>query len=53
VGHGQPRGNLAEAGEVSGLDPLFLDTEDILELHEKQIDAYGGSLGIREPFWVT
>ncbi len=30
------------------LTPLFLTTEDLLELHQGQIDTYGGSPGIRD-----
>lgn len=30
------------------MDPIFLSLEDVLELHEDQINRYGGSLGIRD-----
>jgi death-on-curing protein len=30
------------------VDPIFLSLEDVLELHEDQINRYGGSLGIRD-----
>jgi len=28
--------------------PIFLDVEDVLELHESQIEAHGGSSGVRD-----
>ena len=30
------------------MDPLFLALDEILEIHEQQIDQYGGSHGIRD-----
>ncbi len=30
------------------MSPLFLSLEDVLELHEDQINRYGGSAGIRD-----
>lgn len=30
------------------MNPIFLSLEDVLELHEDQINRYGGSLGIRD-----
>ncbi len=30
------------------LDPEFLDLSDVLEIHERQIEAFGGTLGIRD-----
>ena len=30
------------------MNPVFLNLEDVLELHEDQINRYGGSLGIRD-----
>lgn len=29
-------------------DPIFLTVDDVLELHEDQIETYGGDLGIRD-----
>lgn len=29
-------------------DPLFLALDEVLEIHEQQIDRYGGSTGIRD-----
>ncbi len=29
-------------------EPDFLDLEDVLALHERQIEAFGGTLGIRD-----
>lgn len=31
------------------MDPLFLSLDEVLEIHQQQIDLYGGSPGIREP----
>jgi death-on-curing protein len=33
---------------VSSDEPLFLDVEDILEIHEAQLEIYGGSAGLRD-----
>ena len=30
------------------MDPLFLSLDEVLEIHEQQIDRYGGSAGIRD-----
>jgi death-on-curing protein len=30
------------------VDPLFLSLDEVLEIHEQQIDRYGGSAGIRD-----
>lgn len=30
-------------------DPVFLDVEDVLLVHEEQLPRYGGSSGIRDP----
>jgi death-on-curing protein len=30
------------------MDPLFLSLDEILEMHEQQIDLYGGSHGLRD-----
>lgn len=30
------------------IDPTFLDTDDVLDLHADQIDAFGGIHGIRD-----
>ena len=29
-------------------DPLFLDVEDVLEIHAMQLEAYGGGAGLRD-----
>lgn len=29
-------------------EPDFLELEEVLELHERQIEAFGGTLGIRD-----
>jgi len=28
--------------------PIFLETDDVLEIHRDQIDRYGGTLGVRD-----
>jgi len=33
---------------VSSDEPLFLDVEDVLELHATQLETYGGSPGLRD-----
>jgi death on curing protein len=33
---------------VSADEPLFLDVEDIVELHATQLESYGGSAGLRD-----
>jgi death-on-curing protein len=30
-------------------DPIFLDLEDVLLIHEEQFEEYGGSAGVRDP----
>jgi death-on-curing protein len=30
------------------MEPQFLTTEDVLSIHEDQIDRYGGSKGVRD-----
>ena len=30
------------------MDPLFLSLDEVLEIHEQQIERYGGSHGIRD-----
>jgi len=30
------------------LEPEFLDLSDVLELHERQVEAFGGALGLRD-----
>ena len=30
------------------VEPIFLDTDDALEIHQDQIDRYGGSAGVRD-----
>ena len=32
---------------MSSDDPLFLDVEDVIELHATQLEAYGGAAGLR------
>jgi death-on-curing protein len=29
-------------------EPCFLDIEEVLDLHERQVEAFGGALGIRD-----
>ena len=29
-------------------EPLFLDAEDVLEIHATQLDVYGGPAGLRD-----
>ena len=31
------------------IDPVFLSLDEILEIHEQQIERYGGSAGLRDP----
>ena len=31
------------------MDPLFLSLDEVLEIHQQQIERYGGSSGIRDP----
>lgn len=31
------------------MDPVFLSLDEVLEIHEQQIERYGGSAGIRDP----
>ena len=31
------------------MDPLFLSLDEVLEIHQQQIDRYGGSSGLRDP----
>ncbi len=31
------------------MDPLFLSLDEVLEIHEQQIERYGGASGIRDP----
>lgn len=33
---------------MSSDDPLFLDVEDVIELHATQLAVYGGSAGLRD-----
>ena len=30
------------------MDPVFLSLDEVLEIHEQQIDRYGGSPGLRD-----
>ncbi len=30
------------------MDPIFLSLDEVLEIHEQQIDRYGGSAGLRD-----
>jgi hypothetical protein len=31
------------------VDPTFLSLDEVLEIHQEQIERYGGSDGIRDP----
>jgi death-on-curing protein len=31
------------------MDPLFLTLDEVVEIHQQQIDIYGGSAGLRDP----
>src|SRR5512142_2009967 len=31
------------------MEPVFLTLDDVLEIHEQQIELYGGSHGLRDP----
>jgi death-on-curing protein len=31
------------------MEPVFLSLDEILEIHEEQIERYGGSAGLRDP----
>jgi death-on-curing protein len=31
------------------IHPIFLTTEDVIDIHRDQIDRYGGTQGIRDP----
>jgi len=31
------------------MDPLFLSLDEVLEIHDQQIELYGGSAGLRDP----
>lgn len=31
------------------MEPVFLSLDEVLEIHEKQIERYGGSPGLRDP----
>ncbi len=33
---------------MSETEPVFLDVEDVLEIHSTQLGAYGGSAGLRD-----
>jgi death-on-curing protein len=33
---------------VSSDDPLFLDVEDVIEIHATQLEVFGGSAGLRD-----
>ncbi len=33
---------------MSNLEPLFLDVDDVLEIHSMQLEAFGGSAGLRD-----
>ncbi|HVH47858.1 MAG TPA: Fic family protein [Labilithrix sp.] len=33
---------------MSSDDPLFLDAEDVVEIHATQLEVYGGSAGLRD-----
>ena len=46
------RKGVPEAGRVSFgtdfMEPVFLSLDEILEIHEQQIERYGGSQGLRD-----
>jgi death-on-curing protein len=31
------------------MEPIFLTLDEVLEIHEQQIELYGGSYGLRDP----
>ena len=31
------------------MEPVFLSLDEVLEIHEQQIERYGGSAGLRDP----
>lgn len=31
------------------MDPIFLSLDEVLEIHQQQIERYGGSAGLRDP----
>jgi hypothetical protein len=31
------------------MEPVFLSLDEILEIHEEQIERYGGAAGLRDP----
>lgn len=31
------------------MDPLFLSLDEVLQIHQEQIERYGGSSGLRDP----
>jgi death-on-curing protein len=31
------------------MEPVFLTLDEVLEMHEQQIELYGGALGLRDP----
>lgn len=31
------------------MEPIFLSLDEVLEIHEQQIERYGGSAGVRDP----
>ena len=33
---------------MSANDPLFLDVDDVLEIHAAQLEVYGGGAGLRD-----
>ena len=33
---------------IEPLDPMFLTVEDVLELHDEQLQRFGGSAGVRD-----
>jgi antitoxin MazE len=45
--YGQAFRKLAEW--VPCMEPAFLSLDEILEIHEKQIERYGGSASLRDP----
>ena len=42
------RKGFQEAGRVTSTEPMFLSLDEVLEIHEKQIERYGGESGLRD-----
>jgi hypothetical protein len=46
----QPRTYVPQIGQVTAdpLDPVFLTLEEVLQLHDDQLERFGGSAGVRD-----